>query len=111
MKEQARLGVRFHTVILADGTELPLQTETIVREGESPAQASAAKIGGLGDWRAPSSAPSSAAARARPSAVPSAPAAATAGNGQRPESRRRFAAGSPVTAKVLSPVTVTVEKE
>ena len=46
MKEQARLGVRFHTVILADGTELPLQTETIFREGESPAQASAAKIGG-----------------------------------------------------------------
>ena len=46
MKEQARLGVRFHTVILADGTELPLQTETIVREGDSPAQASAAKIGG-----------------------------------------------------------------
>ncbi len=46
MKERARLGVRFHTVILADGTELPLQTETVFREGDSPANASAAKVGG-----------------------------------------------------------------
>ena len=46
MKEQARLGVRFHTVILADGTEVPLQTETIYRVGDSPGSASAAKVGG-----------------------------------------------------------------
>src|SRR4029079_16526725 len=46
VKEQARLGVRFHTVILADGTEVPLQTETVLREGESPGNASAAKVGG-----------------------------------------------------------------
>ena len=46
MRERARLGVRFHTVILADGTELALQTETVLREGESPGNASAAKVGG-----------------------------------------------------------------
>jgi outer membrane lipoprotein SlyB len=46
VKERARLGVRFHTLVLADGREVPLRTETIYREGESPANESARKIGG-----------------------------------------------------------------
>jgi hypothetical protein len=46
VKERARLGVRFHTLVLADGREMPLRTEAIFREGESPAADSARKIGG-----------------------------------------------------------------
>lgn len=46
VKERARLGIRFHTLVLANGTEVKLPTETIYREGESPAGKSAAKIGG-----------------------------------------------------------------
>jgi hypothetical protein len=46
LKDQARLGIRFHTIVLADGTRLPINTETIYRDGESPARESAAKIGG-----------------------------------------------------------------
>ena len=46
VKERARLGVRFHTLVLANGTELPLRTEPIYREGESPAHDSSRKIGG-----------------------------------------------------------------
>jgi hypothetical protein len=46
MKERARLGVRFHTLVLADGREVPLRTETIYREGDSPTGESARKIGG-----------------------------------------------------------------
>jgi type IV secretory pathway VirB10-like protein len=46
VKEQARLGVRFHTLILADGSEVALNTEQITRNGESPAGSSAKKIGG-----------------------------------------------------------------
>ena len=46
MKERARLGVRFHTLVLADGTRVPLRTEAIVREGEPPSRESARKIGG-----------------------------------------------------------------
>lgn len=46
MKERARLGVRFHTLVLADGTELPMRTEAILREGDSPVGESARKIGG-----------------------------------------------------------------
>ncbi len=45
VKERARLGVRFHTLILADGSEVPLQTEAIYRDGDSPAGDSAKKIG------------------------------------------------------------------
>jgi hypothetical protein len=46
LKDQARLGIRFHTIVLADGTRLPINTETIYRDGESPTRESAAKIGG-----------------------------------------------------------------
>ena len=46
VKQPARLGVRFHTLVLADGREIPLHTEPIYREGESPGSESARKIGG-----------------------------------------------------------------
>ena len=46
VRERARLGVRFHTLVLADGTELPLRTDSILREGDSPVGESARKIGG-----------------------------------------------------------------
>ena len=46
VKTPARLGVRFHTLVLADGHEVSLHTEPIYREGESPASDSARKIGG-----------------------------------------------------------------
>lgn len=46
MKGAARLGVRFHTLVLADGRELPLRTEAVYREGSSPGNESARKIGG-----------------------------------------------------------------
>lgn len=46
VKQPARLGVRFHTLVLADGREVSLRTEPIYREGDSPASESARKIGG-----------------------------------------------------------------
>ena len=46
VKQAARLGVRFHTLVLADGREIPLRTEPVYREGESPTGESARKIGG-----------------------------------------------------------------
>jgi hypothetical protein len=45
MKTAARIGVRFHTLVLPDFTRLPLQTEAVYREGKSPGQESAAKVG------------------------------------------------------------------
>lgn len=46
VKTPARLGVRFHTLVLADGREVQLGTEPIYREGEAPGPDSARKIGG-----------------------------------------------------------------
>ena len=46
VKARARLGIRFHTFVLADSAQLRVVTETVYREGESPAGESTAKIGG-----------------------------------------------------------------
>ena len=46
VKERARLGIRFHTLVLADGRQMDIRTDTIFREGESPANGSSKKIGG-----------------------------------------------------------------
>lgn len=44
-KDRARLGIRFLSLVLADGTRLPIQTETIFRDGEPPAAPAASKVG------------------------------------------------------------------
>jgi len=46
VKAPAHIGIRFHTLVLADGSEVALRTEPIYRDGESPAASSAKKIGG-----------------------------------------------------------------
>jgi Bacterial conjugation TrbI-like protein len=46
MKEQARLGIRFHTLVLADGTSVQLRTDPVYRLGEDPTAGSTKKIGG-----------------------------------------------------------------
>jgi type IV secretory pathway VirB10-like protein len=45
MKTKARIGIRFHTLVLSDGTRLRMSTEAVYREGQSPGQESAAKVG------------------------------------------------------------------
>ena len=108
MRERARLGVRFHTVILADGTELPLQTETVVRLGESPGNASAAKVGG----GAIGGAILGAIIGGGKGAVIGGATGAGGGTAAVMAGSRRpatMSAGSTMTVRVLSPVTVTVE--
>lgn len=46
LRERARLGVRFTALVLPDGTRVPIETETVFREGETPAGRSTAKIDG-----------------------------------------------------------------
>lgn len=109
VKERARLGVRFHTLVLADGTTLPLQTETVFREGDSPARASSAKIGGA----AIGGAVIGAILGGTKGAVIGSGAGAAGGTaavmagGRKPAT---LASGTTVTVRVLSPVTVTVER-
>jgi hypothetical protein len=46
VKERARIGIRFNTLVLADESRVLINTDTVYREGESPANQSSAKIGG-----------------------------------------------------------------
>src|SRR5258705_2204041 len=46
LRDKARLGIRFTSVVLSDGTRVPLETDPIYREGASPGGESTAKIGG-----------------------------------------------------------------
>ena len=46
LKGASRLGVRFHTVVLDDGVEVPVVTETVYREAGSGGARTARTIGG-----------------------------------------------------------------
>jgi carbonic anhydrase/acetyltransferase-like protein (isoleucine patch superfamily) len=109
IRERARLAIRFHTVILADGSRLNVRTDSVVREGTSPSGESAAKIGGAAVGGAILGAILGGGKGAAIGAGVGAGAgtAAVMAGGRRPAEIR---AGSPVTVKVLSPVTVTVER-
>jgi hypothetical protein len=109
LKDQARLGIRFHTIVLADGTRLPINTETIYREGESPARESAAKIGGA----AVGGAVLGAIFGGKKGAVIGSTVGAAGGGVAVAASEPNAAtlpAGSTVTVRMGSPATVTVER-
>ena len=108
-KERARLGIRFHTIVLADGTRLPITTETIYRDGTAPGNESAAKIGG----GAVGGAILGAILGGAKGAVIGATTGAGAGTAVVMAGDRNAAtlpAGTPMTVRIVSPVTVTVEK-
>jgi type IV secretory pathway VirB10-like protein len=108
-KEQARLGIRFHTIMLADGTRLPISTETIVRLGEAPANGSAAKIGGGAVGGAILGAILGGAKGAAIGATAGA-GAGTAAVSAGDRSAVVLPPGTQLTPRILSPVTVTVER-
>jgi hypothetical protein len=109
LKDQARLGIRFHTIVLADGTRLPINTETIYRDGESPARESAAKIGG----GAVGGAVLGAIFGGRKGAIIGSTVGAAGGGVAVATSDANAATlpqGSTVTVRMGSPATVTVER-
>lgn len=110
VKERARLGVRFHTLVLADGARLPIRTDTIIREGESPAGDSARKIGGA----AVGGAILGALMGGKKGAIVGSTAGAAGGTAIVMAGDRNAAtlpAGSVVTVRLSSPVSVEVEKK
>jgi hypothetical protein len=109
LRDRARLGVRFTSVVLADGTRLPLHTETIFRDGDPPGRESTAKIGGgaiggaiiggiLGGAKG--------AAIGGSIGAGAGSAAVMAGD----RNAATLSAGTPLTVRLEDPVTVTVEK-
>jgi hypothetical protein len=107
---RARLAIRFHTIVLSDGTELALKTDAIVREGESNGKQSAAKVGGAAIGGAILGAILGGGKGAAIGAGVGAGAggAAVMANDRNPAT---FLAGSTVTVRMQAPVTVTVQKE
>jgi len=109
MRDRARLGVRFTSLVLADGTRVPIESDTVIREGASPTGESAAKMGGgaiggaiiggiLGGARG---------AIIGGAAGAGAGTAAVLAGGRNPAT---LSAGAPITVRLLKPATVTVEK-
>jgi hypothetical protein len=110
IKERARLGIRFHTLVLADGTELPIRTESILREGESPAGESSRKIGGAAIGGAVLGAIfGGGKGAAIGSAVGAGAGTAATMAGDR--NAATLPAGTVVTVRLTAPVTLQVEKQ
>jgi hypothetical protein len=109
MRERARIGIRFNTLVFPDASRLPITTDTVYREGPSPANESSAKIGGaaiggaiigaiLGGGRG----------AAIGSGIGAAGGAAAAMSGDRHPVF--LAAGTTLSVRTQAPVTVTIEK-
>jgi hypothetical protein len=108
-KDRARLGIRFTTLVLADGTRMSMNTETIYRDGDGPGNASAAKIGGGAVGGAILGAILGGAKGAAIGATAGAGGGAAAVQlGDRSEVV--IPAGSPMTVRLTNPLTVTVER-
>ena len=109
-KEQAKLAIRFQTIVLADGTRLPISTAAVEREGDAKGNSSASKMGGgavagtilgaiLGGGKG---------------AIIGGAAGAGAGAAAVQAGERSMAtlrAGESITIRLLSPVTVTTESK
>jgi type IV secretory pathway VirB10-like protein len=109
LKDRARLGVRFHTLVLAGGHQVPMRTEAIYREGDSPGAESTRKIGGA----AIGGAVLGAILGGGKGAVTGASVGAAGGTaavmvgGRNPAT---LAGGSVVTVRLSAPVTLVVER-
>lgn len=109
VRERARLGIRFDTLVMADGTHMAIATEPIFRLGESPANGSRAKIGGgavAGAILGAIIAGGKGAAIGATTGAGAGTAAVMAGE----RSAAIFPPGAEVTARVLAPVAVSIEK-
>jgi len=110
MKGKARLAIKFHTIVLADGTQVPLKTDAVVREGQSPGGESAAKVGGAAIGGAILGAILGGGKGAAIGGAVGA-GAGTAAAMTNDRNAATLAAGTTVTVRVQAPVTVTVQKE
>jgi hypothetical protein len=109
VKDRAHFAIRFHTLILPDGSRTPMTAEALHREGPSPANKSAAKIGGaavggailgaiLGGGKG----------AAIGTGIGAAGGTAATMAGEREPAT--LAAGSVVNLRLMSPLTVTLER-
>lgn len=109
-KDHAKLGVRFNTLVLADGTRIPISTETIYRESETTGMSSPSKIGGatvVGAILGAIAGGSKGAAIGAAAGAGAGTAAVAAGD----RNTATLAAGTPLTVRISQPITVTTENK
>jgi hypothetical protein len=109
-KDRARLGVRFTSVVLSDNMRVPIQTETIFRDGDSPAPDATSKIGAsavVGAILGAVIGGKKGAAIGGSAGAAGGTAVVMNGDGN----PATMAAGSPLTVRLTAPVTVTIDKE
>jgi hypothetical protein len=109
-KERARLGIRFNTLVLADGTRMPISTDTIYREGDAPGKDSTSKMTGA----AVGGAILGAIIGGGKGAAIGGAVGAGAGAGAvmaADRSQATLHSGEPITVRILAPVTVTIEQK
>lgn len=109
-RDRARLGIRFQSIVLADGTRLPVETEMIVRESESPTASAATKVGAS----AAVGGILGAVIGGKKGAAIGAAVGAAGGSGAVMAGRGPAAvltAGTPLTVRLTAPVTVTIQRE
>jgi hypothetical protein len=108
-KEHARIAIRFQTVVLSDGTRLPISTDAVIREGAAPGNDTAKKMGG----GAVAGTILGAIIGGGKGAAIGGMAGAGAGAGVVAAGDRSTAtlhAGEPMTIRLLAPVTVVTER-
>jgi hypothetical protein len=109
-KGRARLGIRFHTLVLADGLRVPIQTETLYRDGESATGSTATKVGG----GAAAGAILGAVLGGKKGAIIGAGVGAAGGTAAVMAGDTKDAlleSGTPLTMRLTSPVRLTVERD
>ena len=109
-KDRARLGVRFTSVVLSDNLRVPIQTETIFRDGDSPVPDATSKIGAsavVGAILGAVIGGKKGAAIGGSAGAAGGTAVVMNGDGN----PATMAAGSPLTVRLTAPVTVTIDKE
>jgi type IV secretory pathway VirB10-like protein len=109
MKSRARLAVRFHTLVLPDGTRTTIQTDAVLREGDAPGQEAASKMGAAAAGGAILGAIlGGGKGAAIGGSIGAAGGAAAVMNGDR--SLATLQAGTSLTLRLLRPVTVIVAR-
>jgi len=109
-RNRARLGVKFNTIVLADKTRLPIDTETIFRDGDSPTAEATSKIGAsavVGAILGAVVGGKKGAAIGGAAGAGGGTAAVMAGG----VNDAILEAGTPLTVRLNAPVTVLVEKQ
>jgi hypothetical protein len=107
-RERARIGIRFTSLVIGD-TRIPIETDTIFREGESPAKESTSKIGAS----AVVGAILGAVVGGKKGAVIGGTAGAAGGTAAVMAGGRNevtLAAGTPLAVRLTSPATVLIER-